>query len=622
MQNYAYSVLSIVAIAIHLIINFDIFPGRRGSGTAYGLRYRGFLAGLFAYYVTDACWGVLAGLGWTRALYVDTVLYFIAMSVSVLTWCRYVIAYLNFSRGMSKALYWFGYWLLGMFVVLMVVNAFNGCVFSFDDQGRYTPGVLRNFIFYVLVVLNALMAVSALVKALGGREAVRRRNMVVFLFCLTMAVAIVIQIAWPLWPFYALGCLVGSCFFHVFVVEDEREELRRAVIAREEAAKHAAAVESAQERARVAEKARSMFFSIVSHDIRTPLNAIIGYSELLQFGIKNKAERDTVLKSIRASGTTLLQLVNDVLDISRIDAGELVLQPEPVRISALVDDVFSSFGMVAAEKGITLENLTGGVPTVLLDGHRFRQIFFNLIGNAVKFTDRGKVSVATSCSGTGIEVSVSDTGCGIPPSLLAHIFDPFVQAQDPTHSADRAGGTGLGLTICSRLVKAMGGELDVKSEVGKGSTFRARIPGVVAAGDRAVAEPKPAVAPKNLPKRVLVVDDSSINRDVLAMLLAHIGVTSVEQACDGIDAMSELEAAHKAGQAYDFVFSDLWMPKMNGIELIEKLRADPRFGSIPVCAVTADAEFLRDERCALFNGILLKPLTYDKLVDVFADAMR
>jgi len=622
MQDYIYSVIAFLAMVIHLITNFKVLIGR-GDVTARGLReYRGYLAGIFAFYLADAAWGVFAGLGWTKVLYVDTVIFFVAIAVSVLMWCLFAVAYLGISRWAARMVSWFAYAILSLFVVLLVANCFNGCLFSFDAAGNYMPTPLRNQIFFLLAGLNVVMAVFALVKSLGSRDSMRRRSLMVFLFCLTMAVAIVFQIEWPLWPYYALGCLISNCFLHVFVIEDERDELRRAVIEREEAAKHAAELEKALERARAAEKARSMFFSIVSHDIRTPLNAILGYSELLQFGIEDEAERDAALNSIRASGTTLLQLVNDVLDLAKMDAGELALQPEPVCLSQLTDEVFSSFWRAAGEKGIKLVNKTEGVPTVMIDGHRLRQILFNLVGNAVKFTERGSVTVAASCVGTGIEVSVSDTGCGIAPDLLTRIFDPFVQALDPSHSADRAGGTGLGLSICRRLVEAMGGELDVESELGKGTTFRARLPDVVVTGEKPVAEQKSVVVPKELPKRVLVVDDSPINREVLASLLAHAGVTTVDQACDGGEALAMLVLAAKSGNPYDFVFSDLWMPNMNGIELIEKLRSDSRFIRLAVFAVTADAEFQRDDRNKLFSGILLKPLTYNKLVEAFTTAMR
>ena len=256
----------------------------------------------------------------------------------------------------------------------------------------------------------------------------------------------------------------------------------------------------------------------------------------------------------------------------------------------------------------------------MLDELRFRQILFNLIGNAVKFTSCGSVTVSASLVGSSLEVSVADTGCGIPSDMLAHILDPFVQVQDPSHSADRAGGTGLGLSICRRLVEVMGGELVVESELGKGSTFKVYISGVVTGDARpvAAAEPKLFVNLKKLPKHVLVVDDSPVNRAVLTAFLKKVGVASVVHASDGAEALVKLDSAIKSGSPYDLVFSDFWMPNMNGLEFIEKLRADSRFSGLPVFAITADTESRNDSRSKFFSGILLKPLTYGKLVEVLA----
>ena len=620
MQDYIYSVIAILAMVIHLIINSNLLPGRMVVAARGAREYRGFLKSIFFYYMTDAGWGVFAGLGWTSVLYVDTVLYFFAIAVSVLAWSHFVIVYLDINRRKARILSWFGYAFLVLYVALLVVNIFNNCLFYFNEQGNYSSGPIRYLIFYLLVALNVLMAVFAFVKARGSQNSVYRRNMVVFLFCLTMAVAIVLQIIWPLWPYYALGCLVGNCFFHVFVVEDERAKLRQAVIEREQMANHAAELEKALARARAAEKSRSTFFSIVSHDIRTPLNAILGYAELLQFGVMSQAERDEALKSIRSSGTTLLELVNDVLDLAKMDAGKMTLKPESVRLTQLTDDVFASFRMAADRKGIDLVNRTADVPMVLLDEHRFRQILFNLVGNAVKFTAHGSVTVAASYVGTNLEISIADTGCGIPADMLAHIFDPFVQVQDPSHAADRAGGTGLGLSICRSLVEMMGGEIVVESELGKGSTFRARIPGVAGSEGRpkSIAESKRSVTLKKLPKHVLVVDDSPVNRSVLTAFLKRTGIGSIDYACDGGEALAALDSSIKARHPHDFVFSDFWMPNMNGLEFIEKLRADPRFSRLPVFALTADTEVHSDVRTKLFTGILFKPLTCDKLVEVFA----
>ena len=606
MQGYTYSVFSIVAIAIHLIINFDLLIGR-SPATPRGRRYRGFLLGILAYYITDGAWGILAGLGWNRLLYVDTIFFFLALVAFVFMWSRFVVVYLDLGRWTARVLNWFGYALWIFNIAALAANPFNNCFFHIDAQGVYQTGSVRDPAFYLLVAFSVLIAAFVLVKALGSRDFVRRRSMMVFQCCLTMAAAMVLQIIWPLTPFTVLGCLISNCFFHVFVIQDEQT------------AKHMAKLEEALERARAAERARSMFFSIVSHDIRTPLNAILGYSELLQGGIESPAEREEALKSIRASGTTLLQLLNDVLDLAKMDSGKMTLMPEPVRLSQLTDEVFASFHLAAAEKGIELVNRTADVPTVMLDEHRFRQILFNLVGNAVKFTATGSITVAASYAGGILEVAVSDTGCGIPQEMLTRILDPFVQVQDPSHSAERKRGTGLGLSICKRLVEVMGGKLIVESELGKGSTFRARIPGI-AVTDKAAksSAAQESVAPEKLPKHVLILDDSPVNRKVLSALLKKAGIVEIEHAGDGIEALEKIDSAAKAGAPCDFVFSDLWMPNMNGLEFIGKLRADARFTDLPVYAVTADTEFRRDARTYLFTGILLKPLTYAKLVEIFA----
>lgn len=617
MQDYIYSALSSVAIAIHLIINYDLFSGRELKAEN-SRRYRGFLIGILVYYISDTAWGVLAGLGWTKMLYADTVVYFLALAAFNFKWEMFVVSHLRLEGWTARVLTWIGYMFVVGNAVMLAVNFFNDCYFYFDSQGNYVAGRWRFLVFIWLFCFNMLLAALAFAKAVASRGIPRRQNLLVSLFGITMTSAIAVQVAWPLLPFTALGCLIGTCFFHIFVVEEERDRLRQAVIEHDQAVKHMAELEKALERARAAEKARSRFFSIVSHDIRTPLNAILGYSELLQNGLADKPSRDEALKSIRASGTALLQLVNDVLDLSKMDSGKMSFVPVVVRLDKLTDEVFASFRLAASGKGLALVNKTADVPAVMLDDHRCRQILFNLIGNAVKFADKGEVTVFASHDGARLTLGVSDTGCGIAPDMQSRILDPFVQVIDPSHSLDRANGTGLGLSICKRLVDAMGGEIHVKSAVGEGSTFTIHVPCAAATETKAavVEEPKRVEVQMTLPKRVLVVDDSAANRLVLKAHLKRAGVTSIDFACDGIEAFDALDAAAKADVPYDLVFSDFWMPNMNGMELVEKLRADPRFAGLSVYAVTADAEYQNDPRSNLFTGVLLKPMTFAVLISI------
>ena len=614
MQSYAYSIFSIVALAIHLMINFELIAGR-GKENVLGSRYRGFLAGVLVYYVADAAWGIFAGLGWTKVLYAHTILFFLSLVVFALMWCRFVASYLGFGRRAARTVVGAGWALLALNAACLAANFFTGCVYHFDEKGTYLLGPLRDPLFDLLIAYNAAIALSVLAKAVRCRDSSRGRPMMIFVTSATMTAALVLQVVLPLTPFTSLGCLVGTCFLHVFVVKDEQT------------ARHMAELEDALERTREAEKARSLFFSIVSHDIRTPLNAILGYSELLRDGTLDRAGTEKALDSIRASGTTLLQLVNDVLDLAKTDAGKLALRPETVDLPKLAGDVLSSFGMDAGKKGISLVNAARGVPAAVLDGHRLRQILFNFVGNAVKFTEKGSVTVSSAVRGGDLVLSVADTGCGIRPGMIGRVFDPFFQIRDPSHSAYQDVGSGLGLPICKKLAEAMGGEISVGSEPGKGSTFTLRVPYVApppsGAADAAAPGAAPGAAPAaKPPKRVLVVDDSPVNRSVLAAFLKKAGVAEVDFAPDGAEALAALDSAAKAGAPHDFVFSDWWMPGMNGADLVEKLRADPRFAGLPVFAVTADTESDRDARTNLFDGILLKPLTYAKLLDAFAASPR
>ena len=363
-----------------------------------------------------------------------------------------------------------------------------------------------------------------------------------------------------------------------------------------------------------AQKARSLFFSMVSHDIRTPLNAIVGYSQMLRDGAEDPKERAEGLENILFSAQTLLALVNDVLDLSKLDAEKMRFSPAPCDFPALLRHVAGTFRLETERKGVEMRVSCGGMPRLVIDEERVRQVLVNLVSNAVKFTDAGFVEVAAEFADGTLRFRVADTGCGIAPEDRPRVLEPFVQVGPDKL---RAGGTGLGLPICKSLLEKMGGSLSLESELGKGSTFSAELPGVAVAPEAAEpAAPQPAptpaapAAPRGSSVRsVLVVDDVPVNLMVEQALLRRAGVAEIVTAGSGAAALETL-AAHGA---FDLVLTDLWMPEMDGYELCAKLRADRRWKALPVYAVTADVEARKGVADRGFDGILLKPVTVEAL---------
>ena len=370
-----------------------------------------------------------------------------------------------------------------------------------------------------------------------------------------------------------------------------------------------------------AEKAKSYFFSTVSHDIRTPLNSIIGFSEMLQLGINDPEEKEKALDAIITSGQTLLELINDVLDLSKLESGKMELHPVPTDISSLVKKVASSFETATSRLSVQLQLKVDKMPFLKLDPQRIRQILFNLIGNAVKFTIKGFIRVRASYDEKGtFTLSVTDTGCGISKENIGKLMSPYVQVQD--HDSNIK-GTGLGLAICKQLSKQMQGSLELTSTLGEGSTFTLRIPNVEAFTEQESEAyfsehkaPKPVVQLDDsvLEKDILIVDDQRLNRRILQTMLFRIGIRNVLAAENGREALDILNNAENV----DLVLTDMSMPIMNGAELAGEIRKMPRFANLPIYVITADVEMQTEYKQMGFNDMLIKPVTLDKLKELLA----
>jgi signal transduction histidine kinase/CheY-like chemotaxis protein len=372
-------------------------------------------------------------------------------------------------------------------------------------------------------------------------------------------------------------------------------------------------LEAARDRADVANRAKSAFLAAMSHELRTPLNGILGFAQLLLQDASLGERQRRAMGIIKSSGDHLLTLINDVLDLSRIEAGKLDLYPFRFDLAALLKVVSDIARVKAEEKSLRFHfHAQPGLPLAVVgDDKRLRQVLLNLLANAVKFTDDGEVRFSVGrldagddAGGARLRFEVADTGIGIAPDQLQRLFQPFEQAGELER---RAGGSGLGLSISRQLVRLMGSDIEVDSAPGRGSrfAFTLQLPVAEAEGEQQAAPPAQAIVGYDGPRRrVLVVDDVPVNRAVLVELLGGLGF-EVDEAGNGREGIERARAV-----VPDLIVLDNVMPVLDGIGATRLLRADERLRAVPIIAASASAsvEHQRSSLQAGANVFLPKPI--------------
>jgi PAS domain S-box-containing protein len=380
---------------------------------------------------------------------------------------------------------------------------------------------------------------------------------------------------------------------------------------------------AARRAAELANRAKSEFLANMSHELRTPLNGILGYAQLLLMGEGLSSAQKRGLDIIQQSGDHLLALINDILDLSRIEAGRIELASAPVELAPFMHAVCDVMRVKAEQKQLHFHFVSGGgVPAaVLVDERRLRQVLLNLLSNAVKFTEHGSVTLRVAAkpapgNQVHLRLDVEDTGVGISPEHQQAVYEPFEQVGDTRH---RAAGTGLGLTITRALIHAMGGSISLHSEPGRGSTFSVELPVTPVAAPRAPSLPERHVARYRGPRRrVLVVDDVPANRALLVDFLGEAGF-EIAEASDGAAGLRAVDAFRP-----ELVVVDSVMPVMDGLEFTRRLRAQPESARLPIIAISASATEAHRREClqAGVNSFLSKPVQLSQLLAAIAGSLR
>ncbi|MFH1020498.1 MAG: ATP-binding protein [Pseudomonadota bacterium] len=431
------------------------------------------------------------------------------------------------------------------------------------------------------------------------------------------------------------GKLIEDNYRQYRLNQDREKEYARKL--ESEIAKQTGELREANARLEEISRLKSDFLANMSHELRTPMNAIIGFSELLSETLLAEEQLDYT-RTIAQSAASLLTLINDILDLAKIEAGKLELERLPFDLAEVIDNVAAMFKIPAREKGVVVTcKIDSNIPKRIMgDSNRLRQVLINLAGNAMKFTEQGgiDIQVVSECDAAGRiagRFSVRDSGIGIPADRVEAIFEKFTQADGST--TRKYGGTGLGLAICVQLVELMGGRLIVTSEVGKGSTFSFVIPleeapaEIISLKEHKVAGREESISGG----RILLVEDNAVNQRLASILITRQGY-EVEVASDGAESLEHLQH-----QTFDLVLMDVQMPNMDGMEATRRIReieADPILRQsyvglrslkqpLPIVGLTAHARKEDENACyeAGMNSFLTKPIIKAKLAMILDELM-
>ena len=575
--------------------------------------------------IQDGIWGLFAShtIRSDLGLYiVSYVFHFFAISSSV-AWSIYFVARLDNQIKKVKlclalpvilALVQFG---------MLAVNIPTKFMFYVDERGEYTTTNYRAIMFYMQFAVYILIGLITMVSALRSEKEKKESLIAVFAVNLAPIISSIFQMIYPDAPYDSLGFTFGCLIIHSFLTREYEKQVFDLKVLRED-------LKQALRNAESANRAKSTFLFNMSHDIRTPMNAILGYTNMAK---KCQVDEKVAgyLSKIDISGNQLLSLINQVLDMSRIESGRIVLQEQKINLMEAAEVVRTVYAEQARGKKIdfAVDVIDVKHVNVIGDFDRITQVCNNLNGNAIKYTPEGglikniiREVPSDDPSYARFEFTVQDNGIGISKAFIPHLFEEFSREENST--VRKIQGTGLGMSIVKKLVGLMGGSIDVTSEPGKGTCFVITLSLKIDDGSTGAAEKNETVSDVSLKgMKVLLVEDIEMNREIAQDILNDYEIR-VDMAENGAEAVEKVKNS-QPGQ-YDLVLMDLQMPVMNGYEATRAIRAleNRDLAAIPVVAMTANAfeEDKQDALAAGMNAHISKPISIPKLVAVLTNLRK
>ena len=588
----------------------------------------------------DGIWGLFAAhiIKSDILLFITSTIFHFSSAMSTFVWVIYFLSTLTkikrpaFFKIITGAL-------VLVQICMLVANFFTRFMFDIDADGYYVSTDYRRILFYLQFAVYIITGILSLSRIIRERKGHNRNFIVVFCVNLSPIVFGFFQMLYPDAPANSIGFSISCLLIYTFIVtelEHQVEELKareemQIIIERqnEELVAKEQSLLAALEMAENANESKSRFLFNMSHDIRTPMNAIIGYTEMaLRHTDDSNPVRDSLTK-IKTSSSFLLSIINDVLDMARIEYGKIDLEESIVNTSEINESLTQMIQVNAKAKGITVHSANQDVTDMYVwaDKNRVNQIVSNLLSNAVKYTnDGGEIwhivkQIPYDKAGFGkYQTIVKDNGVGMSPEFLEKVFDEFEREGD--EKTNKVQGTGLGMSIVKKLVDMMNGTIEISSEKNKGTTVIVTLIHRIATKEEIEEYEKKSndVHDEDYDvfkgKKILLVEDNEMNREIAMDILGDYGM-SVDTAEDGTVAMEKMRNA-VYGQ-YDLVLMDIQMPKLNGYEATKMIRNldDPRIAGIPIIAMTANA-FEEDRNEAIEAGMnehIAKPIDIKKMSD-------